>query len=275
MTLCIQLILIALVCTGVSDFLYKRAQSSGISVGKFMTLQSATFFSVQLGCCALFGFHYDPDLLILGLVGGIIAFASFSLLYHSMRDGEASVNAMIFRMSFIVTSAICVAVFGEAVTLNKVLGTTGAIGAIALISLAPGSRFTGIGLPILAALCFGFLRFLHKGAGLIGVSPWSLLVIQSGVFQICAQIVRGRESLRGISRATFLYAPACGLLLSGATIACIFAFRTGDASSLVPITQLGFLVTMPLAVLLLHERVGMRKLAALSLAAGSALVLLV
>ncbi len=269
-----QLILLALLCTGYSDFLYKKAQSGGASVSKFMTLQSATFFSVQLLCCVLFGVQFDPDLLILGLVGGVFAFASFGLLYRSMRDGDASVNSTIFRMGFIITSGICIGMFGEAITVNKVVGTAGAIGAIALISLAPGARWSRLGFPILAALCFGVLRFLHKSAGLIGVSPWSLLLIQSGVFQICTQIARGKQPLRDIKLETFICAPACGLLLSGAAMACIFAFRVGDASNLAPVTQLGFLITTPLACVALREQFSSRKALALALAGCSVVVLL-
>ena len=269
-----QLILLALFCTGYSDFLYKKAQAGGASVGKFMTLQSAAFFAGQLVCCAIFGFRFDPDLIVLGIVGGVFAFASFGLLYRSMRQGDATVNSTIFRMGFIVTSAICVGLFGEAITVNKVVGTAGAVGAIALISLAPDARWSRLGFPILAALCFGFLRFLHKSAGLIGVSPWSLLLIQSGVFQICTQIARGRDSLRDLKIETVVCAPACGLLLSGAAIACIFAFRVGDASTLAPASQLGFLITTPLACLALKEHLDRRRTLALALAACSVMVLL-
>jgi len=270
-----QLILLALLCTGYSDFLYKKAQAGGASVGKFMTLQSLAFLTMQIVCCVLFGFSVSWDVLILGLVGGTVAFASFGLLYVSMKHGDASVNSTIFRMGFIVTSCICIAVFGEVITVNKVVGTAGAIGAMALMSLAPGARWARVGFPLLAACCFGFLRFLHRSAGLMHMQPWSLLLIQSAVFQICTQIARRRESLRDVNLSTLICAPVCGLLLSGAAIACIFALRIGDASNLVPASQLGFLITTPLACLALREHFDRRKALALALAACSVLTLLV
>jgi len=269
-----QLILLALLCTGYSDFLYKKAQSSGVSVGKFMTMQSATFITVQIVCCTAFGFHFSRDLILLGLLGGVFAFASFTLLYRSMREGDASVNSTVFRMGFIFTSVICIGVYDEAITVNKIVGTAGALGAIVLISLAPGAHWSRIGIPVIAALSFGFLRFLHRTAGLIHVSPWSLLLVQSVVFQICTQVLRKRESLAGMTLETLFCAPPCGLLLAGSAIACIFAFRTGDASNLAPVTQLGFLVTTPLAAYALKEHLDGRRALALSIAACSVGVLL-
>ncbi len=277
MSISAQLILLSLLCTGYSDFLYKKAQSSGVSTARFMTIQSAAFITVQVACCLVFGFRYSPELVVLGLVGGMFAFTSFGLLYRSMREGDASVNSTIFRMGFIFTSGICVGVFGEAITFNKMIGTAGAIGAITLISLAPGARWSKIGFPLIAAAAFGFLRFLHRSAGLLEVSPWSLLLIQSIVFQLCTQIARRGEPLRGLwkmSPETFFYAPACGFLLASAAIACILAFRTGEASDLVPVTQLGFLVTMPLAALALKERITPRKLLGFAMAVCSVIVLL-
>jgi len=272
-----QLILLALLCTGYSDFLYKKAQSSGVSVAKFMTMQSAAFITVQIVCCIIFGFQFSRDLIVLGLMGGMFAFVSFGLLYRSMRDGDASVNATIFRMGFIFTSGICEGMFGEAVAFDKMIGSAGAIGAIALISLAPGARWSRLSFPILAAVAFGFLRFLHRSAGLMGVSPWSLLLVQSIVFQVCTQVARRGDPMKGIRQMapeTLFYAPACGFLLASAAIACILAFRTGEASVLAPVAQLGFLVTTPMAVFALNERFDVRKALGLALAVCSVVVLL-
>lgn len=270
-----QLILLILLCTGYSDFVYKKAQQCGVPASRFLPLQSITFVLTQMLCCIFFGFQYHPDLLVLGLAGGVMAFAGFGLFYWSMGHGDASVNSTIFRTGFVVTSVLCVAAFRERLSTSRMAGTVAAVAAIVFVSYAPGGRWRRVGAPVLAAICLGIVRFLHKSAGLLALSPWSLLLIQSSVFLLCTQILRWRRHQHEpIDTSTLMYAPVCGVMLSTAAIAGILAFRVFDGSVLTPIAQQGFLVTTPLACAVLKERLDRNKVAGLTLA-SCAVVLLV
>lgn len=270
-----QLIVLILLCTGYSDFIYKKTQRCGIPAERFLPLQSITFVLTQALCCAFFGFRYHPDLLVLGLVGGLMAFAGFGLFYWSMGHGDASVNSMIFRTGFVVTCVLCIAAFRERLSALRTAGTVAATAAIAFASYAPGGRWRRVEAPVLAAICLGIVRFLHKSAAHLALSPWSLLLVQSSVFLICAQILHWRRrEHEPIDALTLMFAPVCGVMLSAAAIAGILAFRVFDGSVLTPIAQMGFLVTTPLACVGLKEHLDRNKIAGLALA-SCAVVLLV
>ncbi len=76
---------------------------------------------------------------------------------------------------------------------------------------------------------------------------------------------------------TFKYSAAAAIVLFGATIFLLRSVAGGQASVLVPITQMGFIIAALLGIFVLHERVTVRKaiglvsaLAALAVLAGSA-----
>ena len=262
-----QLIVLILLCTGYSDFVYKKAQRRGVPASRFLPLQSITFVLTQVLCCVFFGFRYHPDLLVLGSAGGLMAFAGFGLFYRSMGHGDASVNSTVFRTGFVVTSVLCIAAFRERLSASRAAGTVVAVAAIVFVSYAPGGQWRRVGDAVLAAVCLGIVRFLHKSAGLLALSPWSLLLVQSSVFLVCTQILRWSQHQReAIDAATLRYAPVCGVMLSAAAIAGILAFRVFDGAVLGPIAQLGFLVTTPLACVVLKERLDRNKVAGLALA---------
>jgi len=206
----------------------------------------------------------------LGLAGGVMAFTSFYFLLQSMKEGDATVNSTIFRLGFLFASVLCIVFFGETLTFRKLLGSVAAV--LAVTCMAQGGRwktkplvYSGI-----ASLSFGFLRFLHRAAGLASAPPTSILIVQSVVFQTCAQIIARRRGKMRITRETLFYGPCCGLLLSMGAIALIVALRFGDGSTIIPVAQLGFLVTAPLAFVWLREEFSLRKLLGLVLAVEAA-----
>jgi len=261
------LVILSMVATGLSDFLYKRAQRAGIDSAGFLAVQSAFFLLTQVVCgYLLWGLYFTRDMLVLGLVGGVMAFVSFYFLLQSMKEGDASVNSTVFRLGFLFASTLCIVFFGETLTFHKLLGSIAAV--LAVTCMAQGGRlrkrpliYSGV-----ASVSFGFLRFLHRAAGLAGAPPTSILIVQSAMFQICAQVIARRHGKIAITRDALFYGPCCGMLLSMAAISLIVALRFGDGSSIIPVAQLGFLVTAPLAFILLREKLNLRKLLGLGLA---------
>jgi transporter family protein len=68
---------------------------------------------------------------------------------------------------------------------------------------------------------------------------------------------------------TFKYGAAAALLLLSATILLLRAVAAGQASVLVPIAQMGFIVAALLGIIVLRERFTIRKATGLALALGA------
>ena len=114
--------LIAMVCYGVCDFIYKQAASTGIRADHFLMVQAWFFCSlVILYALATGTIVFDPAALW-GMLAGVLAFVGLYYFIRSLVAGAVSTNASIFRLNFIVTVLLVVVLLGEPLTLRKVLG---------------------------------------------------------------------------------------------------------------------------------------------------------
>jgi transporter family protein len=114
--------LVAMVCYGVCDFIYKQAATAGIRADHFLMVQAWFFCSlVILYALATGTIVLDPAALW-GMLAGVLAFVGLYYFIRSLAAGAVSTNASIFRLNFIVTVALVVVLLGEPLTLRKITG---------------------------------------------------------------------------------------------------------------------------------------------------------
>ena len=93
----------AMVCYGVCDFIYKQAATAGIRADHFLMVQAWFFCSlVVLYGLATGTIVFDPAALW-GTLAGALTFVGFYYFVRSLVTGSVSTNASIFRLNFIVT----------------------------------------------------------------------------------------------------------------------------------------------------------------------------
>ena len=128
-----------------------------------------------------------------------------------------------------------------------------------------------------ATLAFGASNFFHTVGLRHGAVPETLAVAQAALFMPLATVVVyfADRNLR-LPPVTFKYGAAAAVVLLGATIFLLRGVAGGQASVLVPIAQMGFIVAALLGIFILREPVTVRKaiglvsaLAALAVLAGS------
>lgn len=86
-------------------------------------------------------------------------------------------------------------------------------------------------------------------------------------------VVYGADRKLRPAAMTFSYSAIAAILLLGATIFMLRSVAEGQASVLVPITQMGFIVAALLGIFVLRERVTLRKVIGLTLALAALAVL--
>ena len=277
--------ILAMVCYGVSDFIYKQAATAGIRADHFLMAQGWLF------CPLVIVYALATHTLILnpaalwGSLAGAFVFIGFYFFIRSLAAGSVSTNASIFRLNFIVTVLLVVVWLGEPLTLSKIAGLALALlatwlllGVSASAGRAPDdARRRSLGLVALATLAFGTSNFFHTMGLRHGALPETLAVAQAALFMPLATVVvyvvdrKLRPPL-----VTFRYSAPAAIVLLGATISLLRSVAEGQASVLVPIAQMGFVVAALLGIFILRERVTIRKviglataLAALAALAGS------
>ncbi len=260
--------IMAMVCYGLSDFIYKQAAAAAIRADHFLMAQAWLF------CPVVILYTLATHTLVLnfaalwGSLAGVFILIGLYYFIRSLAAGSVSTNASIFRMNFIVTVFLVIAFLGEPLTPRKIAGLGLALlatwllvgaGAIADRTTSDARRRSLIQVAV-ATLAFGASNFFHTVGLRHGAVPETLAVAQMALFMPLATIVVyfADRNLR-LPPVTFKYGAAAAVVLLGATISLLRGVAGGQASVLVSIAQMGFIVAALLGILILREPVTVRK----------------
>jgi drug/metabolite transporter (DMT)-like permease len=267
----------ALLLYGVADFVYKRGAAAGAPPHQFLMVQTWFFTSLAI----LYGFATRTLAFgvgsLWGALAGVLVVVGYYNFAWSLRHGSVSTHATIFRLSFAVTAALAVLILGEPITPAKIGGLALALLAVWLLLAAPGSagpraerETESLARVLVATLAVGVASFTYKLGLRAGAAPVSLVAAQGLVAVTLATAFAARLD-RGVrpSRAALAHAPVAAVLLVTAFIFLAKALQGGEASVIVPIAQMGFVVTALLGFVLLREPFTPRKGAGLVAALGA------
>ena len=269
--------LVSMALVGAADFVYKRAATAGAVPSSFLLVQSWFFGATAFVFGVLTGSLRFHPALLLGPLAAASVFAGARMFLQSLRDGEATVNTPIFRLSFVITVALAILFLGERFTLRKLAGFALAAAAVLLLTGFPlGRLLRGTfratpGRPLLLALaamgCMGLLNFIYKIAAHLGATAPAFIFSQFCAFTLIAlfHALWWERGLR-LDRAVWGHAPFAGVLTSAGFICLILALQRGEASVAVPISQMSFVVTTLLAAMVYREGFTLRKSAGLAAA---------
>jgi uncharacterized membrane protein len=259
----------AMLLFGIGDLIYKRGAAAGAQPHHLQMVQSWVF----LPTIVLYGLFtgslkFSADAAMWGGLAGVFALTGFYNFAHSLKSGLVSINAPIFRLSFVITAALAVLLLGEPLTPYKIAGIALALAAVWLLLGAspPGDAaarretLSSLVRVLIATAAIGIGNFIYKYGVRAGATPASLIMAQSAVFvALSAALVGALDRRIRPSGAALRYAPWAGLVLALAVVFMVESLTRGEASVVVPIAQMGFVVAALLGILLLHEPFTLRK----------------
>jgi drug/metabolite transporter (DMT)-like permease len=258
----------ALLLYGLADFVYKRAATAGAQPHQFLMVQTWFFTSLALLYGLASGTLSFGAGALWGAAAGVLVVVGYYNFAWSLRHGSVSTNATIFRLSFAVTAALAVLILREPVTAAKIAGLALALLAVWLLLASPtaGNRRAdpesraSLLRVLIATAAVGVASFTYKLGLLAGAAPIALVVTQGTVAVALATAFAARRD-GGIrpSRAALRHAPVAAVLLVAAFIFLAKGLQGGEASVIVPIAQMGFVVTAVLGFFLLREPFTPRK----------------
>jgi drug/metabolite transporter (DMT)-like permease len=265
----------AFVFYGLADFVYKRGAAAGALPHRFLMVQTWFFTPLALLYGSVTGTLAFNSGALWGLAAGVLVVIGYYNFAWSLRHGAVSTNATIFRLSFVVTSALAVLVLGEALTVPKIIGIALALIAVWLLLGAPAGasteanreRSASLARVLVATIAVGFASFAYKLGLREGAAPIALVVAQGSVAVTLATAFAAYTD-GGIrpSRPALQHGPITAALLVGAFTLLAKGLERGEASVVVPIAQMGFVVTALLGFIFLREPLVMRKVAGLAVA---------
>jgi drug/metabolite transporter (DMT)-like permease len=258
----------AMVCYGLGDFIYKQAAAASIQADHFLMAQGWFFFPLVILYALATGTLIPDPAALWGSVAGIFAFTGFYYFVRSLAAGSVSTNAPIFRMNFIVTALLVIVLLGEPMTPAKITGLAFAMVATWLLvgakhaddRIPSNRRRRALAEVAVATVAFGASNFFHTVGLRHGAVPETLVVAQAAAFMPLATFVVYFADRRFLPPpATFKYGAAAAIMLLAAIIFLLHGVAGGQASVLVPIAQMGFIIAALLGVFILGERITVRK----------------
>ena len=264
----------AMFCYGFADWIYKRAAARGVRPHQFLMLQA---------------FFFAPGVFLYGLVTRTLAFGRpfgwgmaagallFVALYNfarSLASGAVSIVVPVFRLSFVMTAVLAVWWLEEPVTVGKAAGLAASLAAVWLLLGGGAPRASARGADVLrvlaAMISMSVVSLIYKVGVMIGGSPATVMCGQASVFfSLATAFAISRDRGFNPPPGGWRYGAAAAVLLLFAQVMLLAGLQRGDASVLVPVAQLSFVVTSVLGFLFLREPLTPRKGAGLACAVAA------
>jgi len=272
--------LLSFLFAGLNDVVFKRYSGSGRSsgllvfgVGVAWTVLQALLFSVQDG-----PLQVDVTTLWFGVGTGTLLVVANILLLESLGHVDLSLGSTIYRLNTVVVVALSYLVLRESIGPEKGAGIALGVVAVLLLSRRPSPRSHGrrhaffVAMVVSAAICRAAYGVMTRRAMLAHASPQALLLLVSSSWIVGGAIYAVVKDRRlRLTRDELGYS-AC----SGAFVFLIVHFLTravelGEASVVIPIANMSFVVSLSVSLARGMEKVTVRKV----LAAGVAVIAIV
>ncbi len=219
-----------------------------------------------------------------GIISGLFSVIGNLLLIEAMGKQSAGLCSTIYRLNLALVVPGAAIIFKEHNTLMQYIGIAAALAAV--LFFLPGSVTKekrsdgklGLILVIIAAILRAGMGLAYKygfnlgasanGVNLINGFCW---IIGGGIYFILRELKN--DQLDKWSRKVAGYGILSGLFVFGIVFFMAHSVRLGNASIVLPIMQMSFIVTFVLSAVFLKEKITIYKLFALTSGAAALLLL--
>ena len=270
--------LLSLAFAGLNEIVFKRYSAQERSRGMMISGVGVVWSLLLYADVTMRGDNivFSPDTMLYGLTAGIVVAAANILLLESLRHMEVSLGSTIYRLNTIVVVILSVILLGEALTLIKFAGVVCGVVAVLLLyghhhsTGQVGSLKLGLSMVIIAAVLRAAYGVVTKAGLMQGADADALMLISalswivSGL--LYAVFIEHRYAITGKKLS---YALVSGCLVYGIVKTLVTALSFGEASVVITIANLSFLMSLLVALIFKMEKLSPKKLVAMSFAVGA------
>lgn len=259
---------LSLLFAGVNDVVFKRYSTKDRSRGVYVLgigvvwtlLQIITFFSQG------HSFSFDPTTLYYGFGAGLALALSNILLIESLTHIDASLGSTIYRLNTIGVVLLAWLFLHESVGMFKAIGISAGITAVLLLARRPqvshaaGTFRFFVGAAIAASLLRSIYGVLTRSAVVHHAGTDAMLLVISSCW-----IVGGgsyalvREKRFRITGKKAAYSAISGVLVFLIVNCLMLAVTLGEASTVISIANMSFVMALALSASLGMETLSRRK----------------
>lgn len=272
-----QVLLLAsasMVCAAANDFVFKLYARQHDSTGAYLAIIGIVWAGVFMGSLPSFACLLDYKTAAWGLISGVFSICANILLVKSLAKEDVGICATIYRLNLVPAAFLAFIFFKEPVTATRLTAIAAGVAAVCFFSWPSrkyASKFVfslAIWLTVLASLLRAGMGLSYKAGLLNGVNEYGLLVINGFVWIIGGTIchfVVDKKKWR-IPPSTVAFGMLSGVLVCGIVLFMMLALKHGDASLVLPVTQMSFALTAVAGIVFIKEPLTSRKCLGIALA---------
>ena len=267
--------LLSLISAGVLDVVFGRYSRARQVSGVYLVATGLVILIGQTLALAVAGTTptWNGQAAFWGIVAGVIALLANALLLESLARIPVSLGSTVYRLNTIALVIFAVVLLGESMTTTKLGGIVLGVCAVILLYQRTGhagdDRIVLVGIWI--AVAASLLRATFGIASKIGLATGGdplLFMLYIGAGWTLAGIGYGLLRPHPQSTKSILaYAIVSGALICLVASFLMLGLRTGEASVVIPIANMSFVVALLVAAALGMEKITPRKLSAVATAA--------
>jgi uncharacterized membrane protein len=270
--------LLSMGCAAANDFVFKlyarRRQAQGAYLAIIGLIWAVTFLFIRPFSA------WNAATLQWGIISGVFSIAANLLLVRALREGDVGICAAIYRLNLVPAAVLAIILFNENASFIRLAAIASGAAAVILFS-GPGRaayplwHHAALRYVVAASFLRAGMGLSYKAGLLNGAAADGILVLNGlawaaggGLFWIVGENFNWR-----LSRVTLKFGFISGMLVCGIVGFLMLALKQGDASLVLPITQMSFALTAVFGVVVLNEPLTLNKFACLSLAVLSVILL--
>jgi drug/metabolite transporter (DMT)-like permease len=260
--------LVSFLFAGLNDVAFKRYVVGGRSRGMLVLGIGVVWTALQLAFLAARGvsLRLDPDTLRFGLAAGALLVASNLLLLESLARVDLSLGSTIYRLNTLGVVLLSYLFLGERIGPWKGAGIALGVAAVLLLSQRPArhARTPGDALLVAAVIAAAMLRSAYgvttRQAMLEHVAPEPMLLLVSASWIVGgAAYALARERRLRLTREKAVYAAVSGAFVFVIVTSLMLAVEHGEASVVIPIANMSFVIALSVSLLSGMEKLTPRK----------------
>ncbi len=274
--------LLSFAFSGLNDLVFKRYSISARSRGMLVLGIGVVWTALQL---VVFGMQkeplrFDATTVGFGLAAGALLVTSNILLLESFTHVDLGLGSTIYRLNTVAVVVLSFLLLDESIGAAKGAGVALGVLAVFLLSNPPAlsphraRHALFVGAVVAASLFRAGYGVVTKKAMLVHVSPRPLLLLISSSWIVGG----GIYALAKDRRLTFTREKARYSALSGTLVFLIAYFlmravEQGEASVVIPIANMSFVVALAISLATGMEKLTARKAMAVAVAVGAIVLL--
>ncbi|MBW2591658.1 MAG: EamA family transporter [Deltaproteobacteria bacterium] len=274
--------LLSLLCAGINDVVFKKytlkKSSLGIyicGIGVVWTIAQVLFFRLQGG-----HFVCNFPSIGFGLAAGIFVTLSNLLLLESLTRIDVSAGSTIYRLNTIGVVVLSFILLDESLGFFKMTGIIAGIMAVFFLyqkndrANVESGCFLFYAIAVAASLLRAFYGITTKAGLLNRADMQTMLVLISSSWIVGgAAYAFFREKNFTVKFEVLRYALLSGMLVLGVANFLMLAVKYGEASIVIPIANMSFIIALLLSAGLKMESITLRKCGVMALAVVSIVML--